>query len=203
MRTTVEIDDAHRAELLRLAAQRGEKGFSSLIREALDLYMRQHRARREAVSKAIDLQGSFGEKEADALEASVRPPGEVAMIIADTDVLIDFLRGRGEAGRVAVELVSRSFGTTAITAFEIRSGARTARQKSAVDTLLEAMTILPFGPEEARIGAEVRQQVESQGQPIGMADYMIAAICIANDGVLLTRNLKHFERVKRLRLATR
>jgi len=127
----------------------------------------------------------------------------VAMIIADTDVLIDFLRGRGEAGRVAVELESRSFGTTAITAFEIRSGARTARQKSAVDTLLEAMTILPFGPEEARIGAEVRQQVESQGQPIGMADYMIAAICIANDGVLLTRNLKHFERVKRLRLATR
>jgi len=125
------------------------------------------------------------------------------MIIADTDVLIDFLRGRGEAGRVAVELESRSFGTTAITAFEIRSGARTARQKSAVDTLLEAMTILPFGPEEARIGAEVRQQVESQGQPIGMADYMIAAICIANDGVLLTRNLKHFERVKRLRLATR
>jgi len=125
------------------------------------------------------------------------------MIIADTDVLIDFLRGRGEAGRVAVELESRSFGTTAITAFEIRSGARTARQKSAVDTLLEAMTILPFGPEEARIGAEVRQQVESQGQPIGMADYMISAICIANDGVLLTRNLKHFERVKRLRLATR
>ncbi|MCX5731155.1 MAG: ribbon-helix-helix protein, CopG family [Deltaproteobacteria bacterium] len=72
MRTTVEIDDAHRAELLKLAAQRGEKGFSSLIREALDLYVRQHRARREAVSKAIDLQGSFGEKEADALEASVR-----------------------------------------------------------------------------------------------------------------------------------
>jgi len=49
----------------------------------------------------------------------------------------------------------------------------------------------------------VRQQVESQGQPIGMADYMIAAICIANDGVLLTRNLKQFERVKGLRLATR
>ena len=125
------------------------------------------------------------------------------MIIADSDVLIDFLRGRGEAARVAIEIQSRSFGTTAVTAFEIRSGARTARQTSAVETLLDAMTVLPFGPEEARIGAEVRQQVESQGQPIGMADYMIAAICIANDGVLLTRNLKQFERVKGLRLATR
>jgi tRNA(fMet)-specific endonuclease VapC len=123
------------------------------------------------------------------------------MIIADTDVLIDFLRGRGVAARIAAELESRSVGTTAITAFEIRSGARTARQRSAVDALLEAMTILPFGPEEAQVAAEVRQQVESQGLPIGMADYMIAAICISNDGVLLTRNLKHFERVKGLRLA--
>jgi tRNA(fMet)-specific endonuclease VapC len=123
------------------------------------------------------------------------------MIIADTDVLIDFLRGRGVAARIAAELESRSVGTTAITAFEIRSGARTARQRSAVDALLEAMTILPFGPEEAQVAAEVRQQVESQGAPIGMAAYMIAATCISNDGVLLTRNLKHFERVKGLRLA--
>ena len=46
MRTTVEITDAQRAELLKLAAQRGEKGFSAVIREALDLYLRQHRARR-------------------------------------------------------------------------------------------------------------------------------------------------------------
>ena len=126
------------------------------------------------------------------------------MIIADSDVLIDFLRGRGEgARRVAIELETRSFGTTAITAFEIRSGARTARQKKSVETLLEAMTILPFGPEEARIAAEIRQEVERQGQPIGMADYMIAAICIAAGGVLLTRNRKHFERIKDLKLSGR
>jgi len=126
------------------------------------------------------------------------------MIVADSDVLIDFLRGRGEGSRrVAIELETRSFGTTSITAFEIRSGARTARQKRAVDTLLQAMTILPFGPEEARIAAEIRQQVESQGQSLGMADYMIAAVCIATDGVLLTRNRKHFKRVKDLKLSGR
>jgi tRNA(fMet)-specific endonuclease VapC len=124
------------------------------------------------------------------------------MIIADSDVLIDFLRGRGEgARRVAIELETRSLGTTAITAFEIRSGARTARQKKSVDTLLEALAILPFGPEEARIAVEIRQQVESQGQPIGMADYMIAAVCIAANGVLLTRNRKHFQRIKDLKLS--
>jgi metal-responsive CopG/Arc/MetJ family transcriptional regulator len=71
MRTTVEIDDAQRAELLKLAAQRGEKGFSSVIREALDLYIRQHRAKRELVAQALKLEGSFSDDEADALEASV------------------------------------------------------------------------------------------------------------------------------------
>ncbi len=71
MRTTVEIGDDQRAELLKLAAQRGEKGFSSLVREALDLYLRQHRARREVVAQALKLEGSFSDDEADALEASV------------------------------------------------------------------------------------------------------------------------------------
>ena len=124
------------------------------------------------------------------------------MIIADTDVLIDFLRGRGGAAmRVALELESRSFGTTAITAFELRSGARTTKQRKAIDTLLDAMTIFTFGPEEARVAADLRQQLKRQGQAIGMADYMIAAVCIASDGVLLTRTRRHFVRVEGLRLS--
>jgi len=72
MRTTVEISDEHRAQLLKLAAQRGEKGFSSLIREALDLYMRQHRARREAVARALEAKGALTDEEADSLQESVR-----------------------------------------------------------------------------------------------------------------------------------
>ncbi len=124
------------------------------------------------------------------------------MIVADSDVLIDFLRGRGEvARRVALELETGSFATTAITAFELRSGARTKAHKQAVEALLEAMTILPFGDDESRIAAEIRLAVEGAGQHIGMADYLIAAVCIAADGVLLTRNRKHFERIKGLRLS--
>lgn len=39
------------------------------------------------------------------------------------------------------------------------------------------------------------------GQSIGMADLMIAAVCIANQASLLTRNLKHFQRIATLTLA--
>jgi len=124
------------------------------------------------------------------------------MMIADTDVLIDFLRGRGAgAKRVALELETRSFATTAITAFELRSGARTVNQRRSIDALLDAMTVLSFGSEEAEMAANLRRRLEDEGQTIGMADYMIAAVCVANDGVLLTRNRKHFERVAELKLS--
>lgn len=126
------------------------------------------------------------------------------MMIADSDVLIDYLRGRGEwADRIATELGSGSFATTAVTAFELRSGVRTPRQARDVETLLDAMTILPFGPEEAAAAAEVRRLVESKGQPIGMADYMIAGTCVAAGGTLLTRNRRHFERIPDLKLGGR
>lgn len=123
------------------------------------------------------------------------------MIVADSDVLIDFLRGYGDgARRVAEELASRSFATTSITAFELRSGAHSPKQRKAVDTLLAAMTILPFRAEEAEIAADIRKDFDGRGQTIGMADFLIAAVCIANQAELLTRNVKHFARVKDLKL---
>jgi metal-responsive CopG/Arc/MetJ family transcriptional regulator len=72
MRTTVEIDNRQRAELLRLAAKRGEKGFSGIVREALDAYLKGHRARTEAVERARALQGTFDDDDTDEIEASVR-----------------------------------------------------------------------------------------------------------------------------------
>ena len=123
------------------------------------------------------------------------------MIVADSDVLIDFLRGKGPgAKRVALELTTRSFATTAITAFELRAGARSPRQLKAIDTLLEAMTILPFGAEEARVAGGLLRELSGSGQTIGMADTMIAGTCIVASGVLLSRNVKHFARVKDLKL---
>lgn len=38
MRTTIELSDEHRSRLVELAARRGEKGFSPIVEEALDLY---------------------------------------------------------------------------------------------------------------------------------------------------------------------
>jgi metal-responsive CopG/Arc/MetJ family transcriptional regulator len=71
MRTTVEIPDAQRARLLELAAQRGEKGFSRLIQEAVERMLTEDDSREVRTKAALALEGSIAAKEADELLASV------------------------------------------------------------------------------------------------------------------------------------
>lgn len=71
MRTTVEITDRQRAELLKMAAQRGEKGFSRLVQEAIELYLAEHEARRQRIKSAVAVLGTLDEECARRLEESV------------------------------------------------------------------------------------------------------------------------------------
>lgn len=118
------------------------------------------------------------------------------MILADTDVLIDALRGRDPGrARVATALEEGALGTTSISAFELRSGARSEPQAAAIADLLDALQIVPFDREAANAAARIRRELESSGQTIGMGDYLIAGIAVSRSLPLLTRNRKHFERV--------
>ena len=72
MRTTIEIPDELRARLLELAARRGEKGFSHLVREAIDRYLADLERRDALTRDARAAIGSLSDDEADELEESVR-----------------------------------------------------------------------------------------------------------------------------------
>ncbi len=71
MRTTIEMTDTHRAALLDLAARRGLKGFSEIIREALDLYLQGERQREERAARALRARGALDDDEVLALRDSV------------------------------------------------------------------------------------------------------------------------------------
>lgn len=123
------------------------------------------------------------------------------MIVADTDVLIDFLAGAEPmASRVASSLERGQVCTTAISRFELLAGARSTRQKAAVDRLLAALPTLPLDESAADCAAGVRRDLEAAGTPIGMADSLIAGIVLSRESVLLTRNRRHFDRVANLML---
>jgi tRNA(fMet)-specific endonuclease VapC len=124
------------------------------------------------------------------------------MTIADTDVLIDFLTGKGEiAGIVAAELQRGTLQTTVVTRFELLAGARTPRQIETLQQLLGAVPALTLDPPAADRAARVRRTLELRGEPIGMGDSLIAGIVLQHGGTLLTRNRRHFERVEGLRVS--
>ena len=67
MRTTIEIKPEHRARLLELAARRGDKGFSSVIGEAIEIYLRGRAESERLRANALKLRGILTTKEAEAL----------------------------------------------------------------------------------------------------------------------------------------
>jgi len=123
------------------------------------------------------------------------------MTIADTDVLIDYLAGKGEADAVERLLRHGALRTTVISRFELLSGAKNAKQLARLIQLLEAVPSLGLDDAAADAASEIRRSLERSGNPIGMADSLIAGIVTANGGTLLTRNRRHFERVPGMKLA--
>ena len=72
MRTTIEITSDQRARLMAIAARRGEKGFSKLVQEALDAYLRAQHREDEKKHRALLLKGTLAARDADRLRDATR-----------------------------------------------------------------------------------------------------------------------------------
>ena len=91
-----------------------------------------------------------------------------------------------------------------ITVLELRQGAEKSQQRAAnherLDFFLAPMKILTFDEEAALVGARLRANLERQGTPIGDYDSLIAAQALARDLILVTNNVREFERVPGLQI---
>lgn len=105
------------------------------------------------------------------------------MIVADTDVLIDYLEGRSP-GAEAVSLALRQdqLQTTTLSCFELLVGVRSNRQLEKVLALLDSIPVLVLDFDAARKAAELHRQLERSGITIGMGDSLIAGIVLARGG---------------------
>jgi len=62
----------HRSALLALAAERGEKGFSTVLAEAIEIYLEGRHEREKQLEEFRSLGGSLSDEEADELRARTR-----------------------------------------------------------------------------------------------------------------------------------
>lgn len=126
---------------------------------------------------------------------------ENRLIVVDTDVIIDFFRDISPAANVFAELISlEKAAMTAISVFELYAGIEGAKRLRQIETLVQELIILPLNTLEAAIAGRIYTQLKSRGKLVGTHDILIAAICLANDLPLYTKNIAHFSEIKDIRL---
>jgi len=64
MRTTIELSDDHRSVLHFLAAQRRLRGYSKLIEEAIDFYIKEKVRKEKSVKHLLKMRGTWSREEA-------------------------------------------------------------------------------------------------------------------------------------------
>ena len=77
---------------------------------------------------------------------------------------------------------------------------RRGRREAYVESILQAVPVLPFTLEVARVHSRLWADLAQRGQMIEANDLIIAATALAHGLDLVTQNRRHFERVEGLRL---
>lgn len=127
-----------------------------------------------------------------------------ARYLLDTNILSSLIKDpQGPVTTRLAQLDAEAICTSIVVACELRYGA--AKRGSAaltqrVEDLLGAIEVMPFDGDADRRYAEIRAALEQAGQTIGGNDLLIAAHARALDLILVTHNLREFERVPGLRL---
>ena len=86
-----------------------------------------------------------------------------------------------------------------ITAYELYTGVekctKPAQERAKVDLLLRTVHEIAFESTAAKEAARIRALLESQGQPIGPYDLLLAGQALAGSLILVTANTGEFSRV--------
>lgn len=124
------------------------------------------------------------------------------MHVFDTNFLIRFLKGDKEA-KHKLEQYNEPIATTAVNAFELLYGYHLIKDNKAVENalgLLNSISTLPFDLEASAIAANIAAELSSKGKMLEHMDILVGAIALKHGATLVTRNVKHFSRMQKLKV---
>ena len=124
-------------------------------------------------------------------------------VIVDSDILVNFLRGKAEEIELIRKLsAEKILGTTDINAFELYHGAYKSDKQdenlAAAKGLLNSLFLVNTSEDCMEMAAKIIADLEKKGQVMEIRDLFIGSICLVNSFPLLTKNKKHFENIKGL-----
>ena len=126
--------------------------------------------------------------------------------LLDTNVCVDYLRGRKPVVRRLRDSDPNDLCLSSIVVAELRYGAERsadpARNHALLDGLIPEVPCVDFDLDAAAAYGRLRSRLEQRGEPIGPNDLMIAAHALSLGLILVTDNLHEFRRVEGLRVET-
>lgn len=122
----------------------------------------------------------------------------------DTDVVIEILRGNEVVIKRMKTLSPDTFiYVTGLTIYELYKGVLYIGSKKLehdLEKFIDSIEVLQLDSYIERKAGEIFAHLKKKGELINDADILIAATVLANDSVLVTNNVKHFDRIKDLKL---
>ena len=122
----------------------------------------------------------------------------------DTNIIIYTMRNRPKQVKKQFKLHKEQLSISSVTLGELVFGAEHSQHLKHNLTDIEAMIarleVLPFDNKAAYHFGQIRAALYSIGKPIGPYDMMIAGHARASGLILVTNNIKEFERVPGLQL---
>lgn len=119
--------------------------------------------------------------------------------LVDSDWLIDALAGVSSAANALTRLASDGVATSIIAVGEIYDGAYgfpdPAAEIERYRRYLMGFTVLGLSEPVMATFARVRSSLRSQGMLIPDLDLLIAATALMHNLTLLTRNVRHYQRI--------
>ena len=126
------------------------------------------------------------------------------MIVLDSDFLIAILK-KDKDVISKLNVLKNTNDTIAITIFnqqEVLYGvlSKGENEYDITFSFLESFTILNYSKHSMLNAIKIQSSLAKRGEEIGVIDEMIAGICLTNDAKIITRNTKHFSKIKELRI---
>ena len=122
-----------------------------------------------------------------------------SILLLDTDVLVDFLRGQSKAVAF-VNARSARIILSSIVVAELYAGVRGDREQAALEDLVSLFRVVPVSGEIAKTGGLYKRDY-GKSHGVGLADAILAATAEAENAELKTLNTKHYPMLKGLRPA--
>ena len=120
-------------------------------------------------------------------------------VCVDTDVLIDFLKGK----TYAVEFIREHAGhiaTTFVNLFELYHGARDESEILVIDRLQQILFLLNLSVLAVKLAGSIGAGLQKRGNTLDFRDIFIGSIALVHNCALKTNNKRHFVHIQGLQI---